>query len=145
MSFITNGVARVADGVREYYSDYVQNKEEAREGIPRNKSVTRVAVVALTILGITLVSFVVSPAGSKAVVPVVLISLLFGYSLYNSYKIFTNAEEVLDNPKPFQIYDGLKYSFNETRLKAQLSKGTFCFERVINLLVKEMTKKKFAQ
>lgn len=118
-----------------------QNVKVARQTLDKAQSTSRVFLImsiALLTLGI-----VISSRSLISGFPIIFISLPMLYFSYNCYQGTGNLLKILDNVKEYLAKDENK--LDREKVRATISKGTFCFEWCVDRLMNELaTHKVFA-
>ena len=147
VSPITSFIGHLQDSAEYLHenidSAYKKQKEEVKDCLQKVgllSTATMAASIALGILGITCAA----TGGLAAVVgvPLILVSLPLGYLAYNGYRIAENLNDIVANPKKYQVSFGLEGALDKDKVKEKLKENTFGFSWIISAVIDQLSKNK---
>lgn len=122
------------------------NKQKAcaRQGLIHGQLLATVGLI----VGVALTALGLATAASGALFAsffIFSISLPLCYLSYNAIQVTENMKDINEHPGFYRPYLGIMDHFDQTKLRQQLTKNTFCFEWIVDFAIQELVKKGIAQ
>ncbi|HEV8052651.1 MAG TPA: hypothetical protein VGP47_09155 [Parachlamydiaceae bacterium] len=142
---ISSFIGRLQDNAESIHENidpaYRKQKKEVKEGLQKVGLMSTAALatsVALATLGICCLA--IGGAAAFVSIPMFFVSLPLGYLAYNAYRISENLNQIIENPKKYQVSFGLVNAFDKHQVKIKLKENTFGFGWVIDAVMDHYAK-----